>query len=75
MHARNGNYCAKVNNTGQGVTQDYLGAHMWFDVSSASGDGAGVAHHDRLLQNDTAAHRRAQETASECQQHSFKGCD
>ena len=66
--------------TGQGVTQDFVRAHMWYNVAAAglSGDNgkAVVTIRDHVASQMTAAQiGKAQEMARRCQQSQFKECD
>jgi TPR repeat protein len=61
---------------GRGVTQDYVRAHMWFNLSGASGVASGVQNRDIIAAMMTPQQiAEAQKMARECQQHNFKDCD
>jgi TPR repeat protein len=61
---------------GQGVAQDYVRAHMWLNLSGASGDALGTTNRDIIAARMTPQQiAEAQTMARECQRHSFKGCD
>ncbi len=38
---------------GQGVAQDYLQAHMWFNLAAAQGDEDAAKHRDKLAEKMT----------------------
>ena len=40
---------------GQGVTQDYVLAHMWFNLSAAQGDADATKNRDRVAGKMTPA--------------------
>jgi hypothetical protein len=61
---------------GQGVTQDYVRAHMWFNLGGVSGDVDGVKNRDIVAEKMAPPQiAEAQKMARECQQRNFKGCD
>ena len=60
---------------GQGVIQDYASAHMWFNLSSASGNADGAKNRDVTAKEMTPQQiEKAQEMARKCQERNFKGC-
>ena len=51
---------------GQGVPQDYVQAHMWFNLAAASGDEHAAANRDELADKMTSAQiEQAQKLARE----------
>ena len=65
---------------GQGVPQDFVLAHMWYNVAAAalSGDEGKLSmeNRDDVASRMTGAQiGRAQEMARRCQQTKFKECD
>ena len=65
---------------GQGIPQDFIRAHMWYNVAAAalSGDAgkAAMKRRDDVASRMTAAQiEKAQEMARRCQQSQFKECD
>ena len=40
---------------GQGVPQDYVQAHMWYNLAGASGDAEGAKNRDLIAQKMTPA--------------------
>ena len=60
---------------GQGVLQDYVRSHMWFNIAASSGDEDAVKNRDivakRLTPADISA---AQKLARECVRKKYKGC-
>ena len=65
---------------GQGVPQDFIRAHMWFNVAATalSGDDGKTAMKNRDItasKMTPAQIEKAQEMARRCQQSQFKECD
>ena len=61
---------------GQGVTQDYVRAHMWFNLSAASDTADAVKNRDIVARKMTSQQiAQAQIMARDCQQKNFKGCE
>lgn len=62
---------------GQGVAQDYVRAHMWFNLGAISGDSADAAsNRDIVAARMTPAQiAEAQAMARKCQASNFKQCD
>lgn len=59
---------------GRGVTQDYVYAHMWFNIAETSGDADAVNNRDIEARKMTAAQiARAQELARQCVAKNYKG--
>jgi TPR repeat protein len=61
---------------GQGVVQDYVRAHMWFNLGAVSGKAEkATSNRDSLAAKMTPAQiAEAQKIARECQARSFKDC-
>ena len=60
---------------GQGVLQDFIRAHMWFNLASASGNADGAKTRDITAQRMTPQQiEKAQDMARKCQERNFKGC-
>jgi TPR repeat protein len=61
---------------GEGVAQDYIRAHMWFNLGAASGAANRVKNRDIVARKMTSQQiAQAQKMAIECQQKKFKGCE
>ena len=60
---------------GQGVIQDYVRAHMWFNIAASSGDKDAVKNRDivakRMNSTDIST---AQKLARECVRKKYKWC-
>ena len=60
---------------GQGVLQDNVMAHMWYNISSANGaDKAGEWRDERAGQMTSADISKAQAMARECMSSNYKNC-
>ena len=60
---------------GEGVLQDYVYAHMWFDITASNGDEDGGELRDAVAKEMTATQiEKAQELARECIRKEYKGC-
>ena len=61
--------------TGQGVPQDYVRAHMWFNLSASTGDEDAIKGRDIFAKRMTPADiSAAQKLARECVAKNYKGC-
>lgn len=61
---------------GKGVVQDYVRAHMWLNLSAASGYSRAVESRDTVAKLMTPQQiAEAQKLARECQARQFKGCN
>ena len=61
---------------GQGVLQDYVRAHMWFNIVAAGGDNDSTKNRDTMARMMTAQQlEQAQRMARECMNSNFKKCD
>lgn len=63
-------YLGNMYRQGKGVAQDYARAHMWFNLSAASGYAEAVKARDLV-----AARMTPQKLARECQSSQFKHCE
>ena len=78
--AAQGNASAQYNlgvmyDNGQGVTQDNVYAHMWWNIAASSGDANAVKNRDIVAGKMTAADiSKAQGLARECVKKNFKAC-
>jgi TPR repeat protein len=61
---------------GQGVLQDSVKAHMWFNLAAAKGDADGAHNRDSLAKRMTPQQiAEAQKMARDCLARNLKGCD
>jgi TPR repeat protein len=65
---------------GQGVTQDYLHSHMWFNLAASNSTGddnqKAIQYRERMAKNLTPAQIvQAQQMARQCEAQIFKNCD
>ena len=62
--------------TGDGVVQDYVRAHMWFNIAATSGDSKYASkNRDIVAKRMTPAQiADAQKLARECVRKKYKGC-
>jgi TPR repeat protein len=60
---------------GYGVEQDYVRAHMWFNISAAMGNVLAATNRDSLWSRMTPEQvRQAEKLATSCVKKRFKGC-
>ena len=60
---------------GQGVPQDYVRAHMWFNIAALSGNKNAVKYRDIVAKRMTPSQlEKAQDLARECVRKKYKGC-
>ena len=60
---------------GQGVIQDYVRAHMWFNIAASSGYKGAVKKRDIIAKlMNTSQIETAQKLARECVRKNYKGC-
>jgi len=60
---------------GEGVIQDNVYAHMWFNIAAASGDENGARNRDAIASQMTPAQiAEAQTLARECVAKNYRGC-
>jgi len=60
---------------GKGVPQDFVYAHMWWNLAASQGIKEAVETRDRLAKEMTRPQiAEAQKLASECVEKNFKGC-
>ena len=61
---------------GEGVIQDYVRAHMWYNLSAAGGNADVAKDRDLVAAKMTTQQiAEAQKLARECQASNFKHCD
>ena len=61
---------------GQGVIQDYVLAHMWYNISANNGNDDGRHNRDSIAKEMTPAQiSKAQDMARECVKKNYKNCD
>jgi TPR repeat protein len=60
---------------GQGVIQDNVYAHMWWDIAASSGDKEASKNRDAMAEQMTPSQiEEAQKLARECVAKNYKGC-
>ena len=60
---------------GRGVPQDFVYAHIWFNVAASQGHENGANNRDLLAKEMTPSQiAKAQELARECVKKKYKGC-
>jgi hypothetical protein len=80
LAAEQGNISAQFNlgkmyHFGDGVQQDFVYAHMWWDIVASSGDKDGVTFRDAVSKRLTPADiSKAQDLAHECVRKKYKDC-
>jgi len=80
MSAEQGNSNAQFNlgdmyALGEGVIQDNVYAHMWFNIAASNGDYDAVARKKNVAKNMTALDiSKAQDLARACERRNYKGC-
>jgi len=61
---------------GQGVTQDYIKAHMWINIAAAAGDAEALGQRGNYTGSMTPEKiEQAQDAANDCVKQNFKNCD
>lgn len=61
---------------GQGVAQNYIQAHVWFNLAAAQGYKLAVGGRNRVAKQMTPQQiTQAQKLATECLARNYKGCD
>jgi TPR repeat protein len=61
---------------GQGVSQDHIRAHMWFNIAAINGDANSAKGRALAAQQMTPQQiAEAQRMARECMNSNFKNCD
>ena len=61
---------------GQGVIQDYVRAHMWFNIAASSGNTLAESNRDKVAKQMTPTQiEKAQEMARLCMKTNYKNCD
>ena len=76
-HARAQFNLGLMYDNGQGVAQDYVRAHMWYNLGAISGDSKNAStNRDLIAKRMTPSQiERAQDMARKCQASNFKQCD
>ena len=60
---------------GKGVPQDYIRAHMWWNLAASSGNKDAVLGRDAVSKRMTSSQlEKAQDLARECVRKKYKGC-
>ena len=60
---------------GEGVIQNYVIAHMWFNISSLKGHKKSKQNYEIIEQKMSASQiEKAQRLATECMKKNYKGC-
>ena len=60
---------------GEGVLQDSVYAHIWYNIASANGDKLGAEYRDLIAKNMTPSQiEKAQELARQCMKKEYKDC-
>ncbi len=60
---------------GQGVPQDYVRAHMWWNLTASTGDEDAIKNRDIVAKQMTPAQiAEARKLARECVAKNYKGC-
>ena len=60
---------------GKGVLQDYVRAHMWWNIAASSGDKDSVENRDSIAKEMSSSQiETAQKLARECVRKKYKGC-
>ena len=61
--------------TGNGVIQDNVFAHMWWNIVATSGGKTATRNRDKVAQEMTPSQlEKAKDLARECVRKKFKGC-
>ena len=61
--------------TGQGVLQDNVYAHMWWNIAASNGDDGAMKNRDIVAKRLTTEQlAEAQKLARECVRKKYKGC-
>ena len=64
-----------MNIGGEGVLQDNIYAHMWWNIAASLGNETGKKNRDLIVQRMTPADiSKAQQLARECVVKNYKGC-
>ena len=60
---------------GEGVTQDFIRAHMWWSIAASFGDEDASENRDIIAEQMTRVQlKKAKTLAHECVRKKFKGC-
>ena len=80
LSAEQGNATAQLNLAlmyakGQGVTQDDVYAHMWWNIAAEGGSSRAQKNRDKVARGMTSSQlAQAQRLARECVAKDYKGC-
>ena len=62
-------------NSGEGVAQDYVNAHMWFNIAASQGHEGAINGRTIIERKMTSSQlEKAQDLARECLAKDYKGC-
>ena len=62
-------------NKGQGVPQDYVRAHMWYNIAASTGEEVAIKNRNIVAEDMTPSQmEQAQKLARECVKKNYKGC-
>ena len=66
----------KMYGNGTGVPQDYVRAHMWFNIAASSGDSEKASKNRDIVAGVMTPSQieKAQDLARECVRKNYKGC-
>ena len=61
---------------GQGVLQDYVRAHMWWNIAASSGESKNASNNRDIVAKKMNSNQieKAQKLARECVRKKYKGC-
>ena len=60
---------------GKGVIQDYVRAHMWWNIAASQGDKDAIEYRDIVAKEMTPSQiKKAKKLARECVKKNYKGC-
>ena len=60
---------------GEGVLQDHVSAHMWFNIAASMGEKSAAKYRDQIAKSMPPAQiAKAQRLARECVRKKYKGC-
>ncbi len=61
---------------GVGITQDYVRAHMWFNLAASKGNKKGSESREEVTKKMTPAQiAEAQKMARDCEKKKYKNCE
>ena len=81
LAAEQGNASAQNNlgamyNNGNGVPQDYVYAHMWYNIAASSGKSKNASNNRDIIEKKMSSSQieTAQNLARKCVRKKYKGC-